>query len=127
MFHVNAWGLPYSAAMTGAKLVFPGAALDGKSVYELIEAERVTMAAGVPTVWLGLLNHTAPARPEVQHHAAHGDRRLGLPAGDDQELPRRLRRDGAACLGHDRDEPAGHGVHAQARTRPGSAPTHSWR
>jgi len=59
MFHVNAWGLPYSAAMTGAKLVFPGPALDGKSVYELIEGEQVTMAAGVPTVWLGLLNHTA--------------------------------------------------------------------
>ena len=59
MFHVNAWGLPYGAAMTGAKLVFPGAALDGKSVYELIESEGVTMAAGVPTVWLGLLNHTA--------------------------------------------------------------------
>jgi acyl-CoA synthetase (AMP-forming)/AMP-acid ligase II len=59
MFHVNAWGLPYVAAMTGAKLVFPGAALDGKSVYDLIESERVTMAAGVPTVWLGLLNHMA--------------------------------------------------------------------
>jgi 3-(methylthio)propionyl---CoA ligase len=57
MFHVNAWGIPYSAAMTGAKLVFPGAALDGKSVYELIEAEHVTFAAGVPTVWLMLLNH----------------------------------------------------------------------
>jgi 3-(methylthio)propionyl---CoA ligase len=59
MFHVNAWGIPYSAAMTGAKLVFPGAALDGKSVYELIEAEGVTLSAGVPTVWLGLLNHVA--------------------------------------------------------------------
>ena len=59
MFHVNAWGIPYGAAMTGAKLVFPGAALDGKSVYELMEGEGVTMAAGVPTVWLGLLNHTA--------------------------------------------------------------------
>ena len=57
MFHVNAWGLPYAAAMTGAKLVFPGPALDGKSVYELLESERVTMAAGVPTVWLMLLNH----------------------------------------------------------------------
>ncbi len=57
MFHVNAWGLPYAAAMTGTKLVFPGAALDGKSVYELIEAEKVTMSAGVPTVWLMLLNH----------------------------------------------------------------------
>jgi fatty-acyl-CoA synthase len=57
MFHVNAWGLPYMAAMTGAKVVFPGAALDGKSVYDLIEAEKVTVAAGVPTVWQGLLAH----------------------------------------------------------------------
>ena len=59
MFHVNAWGLPYACSMTGAKLVFPGGALDGKSVYDLIEGEGVTMAAGVPTVWLGLLNHMA--------------------------------------------------------------------
>jgi acyl-CoA synthetase (AMP-forming)/AMP-acid ligase II len=57
MFHVNAWGLPYSAAAMGCKLVFPGGALDGKSVYELIEAEKVTMAAGVPTVWQMLLGH----------------------------------------------------------------------
>ncbi|GAB3364838.1 MULTISPECIES: 3-(methylthio)propionyl-CoA ligase [Giesbergeria] len=57
MFHVNAWGLPYSACMVGAKLVFPGPALDGKSLYELFEAEGVTMAAGVPTVWQGLLHH----------------------------------------------------------------------
>jgi fatty-acyl-CoA synthase len=55
MFHVNAWGLPYSAAACGTKLVFPGQHLDGKSLYELFEAERVTMSAGVPTVWLGLL------------------------------------------------------------------------
>jgi acyl-CoA synthetase (AMP-forming)/AMP-acid ligase II len=60
MFHVNAWGIPYSAAMTGAKLVFPGPALDGKSVYELIEAEKVTFAAGVPTVWQMLLGHMKP-------------------------------------------------------------------
>ena len=59
MFHVNAWGIPFAAAMTGAKLVFPGPALDGKSVYELLESERVTMAAGVPTVWLMLLNHVS--------------------------------------------------------------------
>ena len=57
MFHVNAWGIPYSAALTGAKLVFPGPALDGKSVYELIESERVTFAAGVPTVWQMMLGH----------------------------------------------------------------------
>ena len=61
MFHVNAWGIPYSAAMTGAKLVFPGPALDGKSVYELIEAEGVTFAAGVPTVWQMLLGHMKPS------------------------------------------------------------------
>ncbi|HUJ86248.1 MAG TPA: 3-(methylthio)propionyl-CoA ligase [Burkholderiales bacterium] len=57
MFHVNAWGLPYSCALTGTKLVFPGPHLDGKSLHELFEAERVTMSAGVPTVWLGLLNY----------------------------------------------------------------------
>ena len=57
MFHVNAWGLPYSAAMTGAKLVFPGPAMDGKSIYELIEGEKVSFAAGVPTVWQMMLGH----------------------------------------------------------------------
>jgi len=57
MFHVNAWGVPYMAAMTGAKLVFPGPNLDGASLYELFEAEKVTLSAGVPTVWQGLLNH----------------------------------------------------------------------
>jgi 3-(methylthio)propionyl---CoA ligase len=55
MFHVNAWGLPYAACMMGAKLVFPGPGLDGKSLYELFETERVTISAGVPTVWQGLL------------------------------------------------------------------------
>ena len=57
MFHVNAWGLPYAAAMVGAKLVFPGVALDGASLHELFETEKVTFTAGVPTVWLALLNH----------------------------------------------------------------------
>ncbi len=59
MFHVNAWGLPYSTMLVGTKLVLPGPALDGKSVYELFESERVTMSAGVPTVWFGLLNYMA--------------------------------------------------------------------
>ena len=57
MFHVNAWGLPYAAPMVGAKLVMPGAQLDGKSLYELLDGERVTVSAGVPTVWQGLLAH----------------------------------------------------------------------
>jgi fatty-acyl-CoA synthase len=55
MFHVNAWGIPYAACMVGAKLVFPGGALDGKSLHELFEAEQVTLSAGVPTVWQALL------------------------------------------------------------------------
>jgi fatty-acyl-CoA synthase len=54
MFHVNAWGIPYIAAMTGAKLVFPGPYLDPPSLLELMAGERVTCAAGVPTIWLGI-------------------------------------------------------------------------
>ncbi|MEY8876544.1 MAG: 3-(methylthio)propionyl-CoA ligase [Leptothrix sp. (in: b-proteobacteria)] len=57
MFHVNAWGLPYTAALVGAKLVMPGPHLDGKSLHALFEGEQVTFSAGVPTVWLGLINH----------------------------------------------------------------------
>ena len=57
MFHVNAWGLPYLMPMVGAKIVFPGAQLDGKSIYELFEQEKVTFSAGVPTVWQMLLSH----------------------------------------------------------------------
>ena len=55
MFHVNAWGLPYVAPMVGAKLVLPGPGLDGASLFELFEGEKVTFSAGVPTIWLGLL------------------------------------------------------------------------
>lgn len=62
MFHVNAWGIPYSAALTGCKLVFPGPAMDGKSIYELIEQEKVTYAAGVPTVWQMMLSHMEAAK-----------------------------------------------------------------
>ncbi len=57
MFHVNAWGIPYGAALVGAKLVMPGPHLDGKSLYELFESEQVSFSAGVPTVWLGLINY----------------------------------------------------------------------
>ena len=62
MFHVNAWGMPYAAPMSGAKLVLPGPALDGKSVYALMKEERVTLALGVPTVWLMLLQHVDAER-----------------------------------------------------------------
>jgi acyl-CoA synthetase (AMP-forming)/AMP-acid ligase II len=62
MFHVNAWSLPYSCTMTGAKMVFPGPHLDGRSLHELFESEGVTMSAGVPTVWLALLTYMKEKR-----------------------------------------------------------------
>ncbi len=59
MFHANAWGLIYAAPICGAKLVLPGAKLDGASIYELLDKEQVTLSAGVPTVWLALLDYCA--------------------------------------------------------------------
>ena len=57
MFHVSAWGLVYSAAMVGAKLVMPGPGLDGANLTKMINQEGVTLMAGVPTIWLGIYNH----------------------------------------------------------------------
>jgi fatty-acyl-CoA synthase len=56
MFHVNAWGLPFTAAMCGTKLVFPGPHLDPKSLLDLLAGEKVTFTAGVPTVWFAILD-----------------------------------------------------------------------
>jgi fatty-acyl-CoA synthase len=70
MFHVNAWGMPYAAAMCGAKLVLPGAALDGRSVYELLRDEKVTLALGVPTVWLTLFQHVEASGADPRRELA---------------------------------------------------------
>ncbi len=70
MFHVNAWGTPYAGAMCGARLVMPGPGLDGKSVYELMRDEKVTVALGVPTVWLGLFGHVDAARLDPKRDLA---------------------------------------------------------
>ncbi|UZE50608.1 fatty-acid--CoA ligase [Rhodopseudomonas sp. P2A-2r] len=59
LFHANSWGIAFSAPSMGTKLVFPGAKMDGASIYELLATEKVTHTAGVPTVWLMLLNHMA--------------------------------------------------------------------
>ena len=67
MFHVNAWGLPYACAMMGAKMVMPGRDLDGKSVYELLDGEQVSLTAAVPAVWLGLLNHLRSGDNNLEH------------------------------------------------------------
>lgn len=66
LFHVNAWGVPYAAAMCGAKLVLPGAQLDGENVYRMLRDEQCNFSLGVPTVWLGLFDHVERNRQVLQ-------------------------------------------------------------
>ena len=75
MFHVNAWGLPYACPLVGVRMVMPGSRLDGASLYQQIERERVTFAAGVPTVWFGLLNHLRETGSTPHRVRAGRDRR----------------------------------------------------
>ncbi len=67
MFHVNAWNIPYACLMIGAKMVFPGPALDGESLATLMEDEEVQFSLGVPTVWLGLLQYLDGAGKTLKH------------------------------------------------------------
>ena len=62
MFHVNAWGTPYACAMVGCKMVMPGALMTGENFYNLIKDEGVTIALGVPTIWLGLLHYVSTVK-----------------------------------------------------------------
>ena len=116
MFHVNAWGLPYSVPHGRApSWCFPGRALDGKSLYELFEAEKVTFSAGVPTVWLGLLNYVEQNDlhfSTLQRTVIGGS---ACPPAMMRRVPGRVRRRGAARLGHDRDVAA---RHRRARCKP---------
>lgn len=67
MFHANAWGLAFACPAAGAKMVMPGGQLDGASVFELLDREKVTFSAAVPTVWLGLLNHLREHKMALPH------------------------------------------------------------
>ena len=67
MFHANAWGLAQSSPMVGAKLVMPGARLDGASIYELLDTEKVSFTAAVPTVWLMLLQYLEETGKKLPH------------------------------------------------------------
>jgi len=67
MFHVNAWGIPYGCAMSGAKLVLPGANYEGAAIHELMESEEVTSAAGVPTIWFALLDYLRKSGKRFTH------------------------------------------------------------
>lgn len=66
MFHVNAWGVPYACAMVGCKMILPGPNLDGASLVKLIDNEAVSIALGVPTIWLGLLGDAKKAGSQLK-------------------------------------------------------------
>ncbi|MGH6904376.1 MAG: long-chain-fatty-acid--CoA ligase [Geminicoccaceae bacterium] len=67
MFHVNAWGLPYACPLVGARMVMPGPRLDGAGLYQQLERERVTFAAGVPTIWFGVRDHLRACKGGLSH------------------------------------------------------------
>ncbi len=67
MFHANAWGIPYLCALNGVKLVFPGGNYEPNAIFELLEQEEVTISAGVPTVWLMLLQYMAKEKKTLPH------------------------------------------------------------
>ena len=67
MFHVSAWGLPFACAATGAKLVFPGARMDGEGIYELLNSEKVNFSAAVPTVWMMLAQYLEESGKMLPH------------------------------------------------------------
>ena len=114
MFHVNAWGIPYATALTGASLVLPGRHLDGASMASLLNAEtgdlhrrrsdRLARAAAAPAL----------QRRAAGHGAAHHDRRVRRPAAADRGVSRRIRRRGRAWLGDDGTQPRRHLQRAKA-------------
>jgi acyl-CoA synthetase (AMP-forming)/AMP-acid ligase II len=67
MFHVNAWGLPYACPLVGARMVMPGPRLDGAGLYQQLERERVTFAAGVPTIWFNLIDHLEKSNARLRY------------------------------------------------------------
>ncbi len=120
MFHVNAWGMPYAGAMAGAKLVLPGPGLDGKSVYELLRDEKVTMALGVPTVWLMLLQHAEASALDPKADLVLRQVVIGgsaAPRAMSEKFETNVRRICRARMGHDRDVPSGNGVPPPGQAR----------
>ena len=123
MFHANAWGYPYLAAMIGSKLVFPGPYLDPESLLDDFVQEQVTWTAGVPTIWLGMLQmlDANPGQVGPLEDEGHARRRLRGTALDDRGLQGAPRAERRAGLGDDRDVAGrvGHRLHG----RPSRAPT----
>ena len=123
LFHACGWGIAYTAPMNGAKLVLPGARLDGQSLCELFEAEGVTVSLGVPTVWLGFEAHLAASGAGCLDVALGPVGRLGGAALADRGL-RETGHSDSSGLGNDRNEPTRHdrGAEGEAsRPRPRGA------
>jgi acyl-CoA synthetase (AMP-forming)/AMP-acid ligase II len=83
MFHATGWALPYCAPMVGAALILPGRHLDGASLSKLMNAERATFSGGVPTIWLGVLQHLEETGTRPENAEAPTCRWLRLPARTD--------------------------------------------
>ena len=103
MFHANAWGLAHAGVATGAKLVMPGPNMVPAKLAELIETEKVTLAAGVPTIWMGVLPELVGPRHLVA--ARHPVRWFRGAQGAVRGVPRADRPPDPAGMGHDRDQP----------------------
>ena len=122
MFHANGWGLPFAAPAVGAKLVLPGRHADGASLAALMRDEGVTVAAGVQTVWLGVLDHldaTGGELPELERVIIGGSSCPELPDPADGGPARSA---GADQLGHDGAVAARDGRPAATRPRRRRAP-----
>ena len=115
MFHANGWGLPFAAPAAGAKLVLPGRPTDGASLARLMRDEGVTVAVGVQTVWLGVVDHLDATGGDLPALEARADRRLELSRRADPAAGGAAGRRRADQLGHDRAVAAGH--HRAAPTR----------
>ncbi len=118
MFHVNAWGMPYACAMSGASMVLPGPALDGASIYSAMKTERVTVALGVPTVWMGFQAARGGPGPAASRRPVSGARtyrRGSRTASSGGDLRHPIRRARAARLVEDGDVAAGNPAQPSAQ------------
>ncbi len=86
MFHVNGWCVPYAAPIGGAKLVLPGHRLDAPNLYETLESEKVTVTAGVPTIWIALMRHIEQGGLPLTQLEAHFGGRIGDAAVADRQV-----------------------------------------
>ena len=123
MFHVNAWGYPYACTMTGAKQVYMSVFTDPKTIARIIAEEGVTVCAGVPTIFLGLLDEMDRAKaagtphrlPSLKCLVIGGERHAAV---TDRMVRRTTCHLREAGVGHDRDHAARHGEHRARRRLP---------